>query len=946
MRRGKLLAMVLACSMIFGQTAWAAESQTTQTRTAVESTAEEELTEYQGEGDTGDVGISKDAIGEEEISGENASKGESLNQRETQEKEDPEMQTPNVNDTEAQMTEKPDSEENTKNENQVVKEENPEPAKETDNVETKKVTIHYQGDDRLVEIDENVHENMASVESSDSGIASWDHSIHHYIDYSTGEPQDKYYAGIMTESTGSAVLEFLDSEGNVLAKYEITVVYTEIIAYPGMATVFKPSQDGFPVDDNKLDEWEVISSDPSVCTGTLRFPDMNYDGSSVIAAVALDVGKTGSTLITINYMGSCMYKFQVNVPQNEKPDDIVAFKDPMLLYGLLETTLWDNGDGYSPDVNGDGYLSKTEMKKFEAVEMSYYKGITDLTGLEYAENLTYLGLEGQSELVNVDSLFKLEKLARINLRGTGVSIEDRFKLADFKNKTMVKGEMWSAEYEAELFDDPFEFELSENNSCVQQIEQYGIQYLLGIEVGETGLRISNGGQSVDIQIRVEGIDCDQPIGADSDVAIKTTGGQRILDSNGALWELYPEKKKVKENVSNYVAGWVYSGNESAEYKNYTDSDGTLWSDEGKLAENIVKFTGHYALNDEGVLKDIYGSQGTEITNVKSWIEYRRYIRFDEENMTPQWNTTTYVLKNDGTLWSRTEVEKNVDVNEFEQIRTDVKDMNDVGYLTEDGSYYAWRDTSEPMLTSVDNIEYIGEGMNPNFYTSTDGNAYILDGIDNYVSVGKVKLKDVVSSEGVHYYLTDKNELYRFNNGVSEKLADDVMEIQNTYYEGDAYYRTISGEYRRLSDCSKGTQENPIKIDIMGVYQLYDTGVEGDYELVRNNVVLLNHVNSILYVDTDVYFYALRTDGTLWELDEIPKQILELGKKVLAGDLDGNGVVNVSDLRMTLRSVCGKIKLTSEQTEAADVEKDDKNIVDVKDLRKMLRFVCGKIESLS
>ena len=64
---------------------------------------------------------------------------------------------------------------------------------------------------------------------------------------------------------------------------------------------------------------------------------------------------------------------------------------------------------------------------------------------------------------------------------------------------------------------------------------------------------------------------------------------------------------------------------------------------------------------------------------------------------------------------------------------------------------------------------------------------------------------------------------------------------------------------------------------------------------------------------------------------------------MKGDVDGSGKVDIADLRLVLRAVCGKVELTDAQTSAADVETDGK--VDIQDLRKILRFVCGKIESL-
>ena len=64
---------------------------------------------------------------------------------------------------------------------------------------------------------------------------------------------------------------------------------------------------------------------------------------------------------------------------------------------------------------------------------------------------------------------------------------------------------------------------------------------------------------------------------------------------------------------------------------------------------------------------------------------------------------------------------------------------------------------------------------------------------------------------------------------------------------------------------------------------------------------------------------------------------------MKGDVDGDGKVDIADLRLVLRAVCGKVELTDAQTSMAAVETDGK--VDIQDLRKILRFVCGKIETL-
>lgn len=64
---------------------------------------------------------------------------------------------------------------------------------------------------------------------------------------------------------------------------------------------------------------------------------------------------------------------------------------------------------------------------------------------------------------------------------------------------------------------------------------------------------------------------------------------------------------------------------------------------------------------------------------------------------------------------------------------------------------------------------------------------------------------------------------------------------------------------------------------------------------------------------------------------------------IKGDVNKDGAVDIEDLRIVLRYVCGKVELDAEQEEIADVVTD--GAVDIQDLRKILRFVCGKIDGL-
>lgn len=63
-----------------------------------------------------------------------------------------------------------------------------------------------------------------------------------------------------------------------------------------------------------------------------------------------------------------------------------------------------------------------------------------------------------------------------------------------------------------------------------------------------------------------------------------------------------------------------------------------------------------------------------------------------------------------------------------------------------------------------------------------------------------------------------------------------------------------------------------------------------------------------------------------------------------GDVNEDGIAGgIDDLRVVLRSVCGKVELTDSQRMAGDVTDDGE--VGIEDLRKILRFVCKKITEL-
>lgn len=90
-------------------------------------------------------------------------------------------------------------------------------------------------------------------------------------------------------------------------------------------------------------------------------------------------------------------------------DQEVVVKDPVLRGCMLKAG-WDE--------NSDGKITRGEMEK-QWMLFSDEGGISDLTGLEYAVNLTNLTLQSSSGITDLTPLTGLKKLSNLNLAGCG-----------------------------------------------------------------------------------------------------------------------------------------------------------------------------------------------------------------------------------------------------------------------------------------------------------------------------------------------------------------------------------------------------------------------------------------------------------------------------------------------------------------------------------------------
>lgn len=696
-----------------------------------------------------------------------------------------------------------------------------------------------------------------------------------------------------------------------------------------------------------LEAYEIESENEDICEVTGGIYQMPNGMNNVY--ITLNGIRKGTTIVNVVYSPDnntrSETKFEITV--NELPEDAVIFPDIVLRSCLAESV---------NDSNEDGCISKSELEKIESISTAGFFGgsIKELSGLEGAVHLQYLDLGNNTELSDISTLANLKNLQYVNLEGTKVSDADRWKLADFKDCTLPMGEKIYVPALLGLFGEELSVEAVSNAKCVeiQRMDYNGAVEVLAKEPGEPKLHISYKDLNTDIVLTIQGILADQEVGEDYPVEIESIGSisssafdldtALILDSNHQLWELYPEVVKKKDNVKAYVANWVYygPGRKDAEVCTYLlDNNKILWNDTEKLAANVERFDGRYALDTQGVLHNVYNSGNEQIENVEDW-----------SSPTYLDKGIVYILKKDGTLWKRQETARDQKAGQWEKVDSGVKQLYkinhyslDGGYLKTDGTIVAFDGTE----TTDIKADHMGE--KGSFYDK-EGNYYFYDW-EEYINLGKIDVKQAKlcrGSEEIILLLDQAGKAYKYDvqTKKQELLATDVMKINENFSywpESTAWaFQLTNGKY-----CDgNGNAMKEAKIGSSGYSYSLIWHDDGSQEVVRNGVPILSKVTAVWgeRIEGEWITFACRTDGTVWNITGVPKLVLDLKTSTyIKGDVNEDREVNIKDLQIVLRGVCEKIELTARQKMIADVVEDGE--VDIQDLRKELRFVCGKIESL-
>lgn len=761
-------------------------------------------------------------------------------------------------------------------------------------------------------VDAEIYQNGIQFESEDTEICT--------VNYTCSQNNGWLSLYFRGGKEGSTRAYLRDNEGNILREFHITVSYKTETVYMGYPKLIVTDNYYADIDES---EWTVTSSDSSVCIGTVGFGESNESGNRRLS-VQLEGKGVGTADITVKRNNSNINK-TYHVSVENTGEHMVIFEDVNLLDELLNETYTLTGDGSweldTNDLNGDGYLSESEMAELYDLYLASLD-IRSLEGLQYAVNVSRVDLSGNTELDNIEPLMQLEKLSSVNLDDTKVSDEDKMRLAGVKDEIHVeKGQIVSL-YQVDVSGVEYMQEVLEGKEFVEGIPEGVVdlgdyeadasesRYILGKEVGEAVVRVACGDFSMDVNVQVTGATSDQPLGNPSDREIIMVEGDYtndyvILDDLGRLWDIENEFQIIREGVKQYICGSIYSsgsaygeGVESFAY--VLDENGTLWSGEEKLAEDVESTQGHYALTKDGMLIDIYNDQSEEIENVEKWWE-DSYLVDDT-----YFQGVTYILKTDGTLWQRIENEKNAQPNELELISADVVDfqqndiyINDINYLKKDGQYI-WRKNPQEGSEETVILTNAASVMGECHYQGLDGNAYIKCG-DAVYSVGNVTIADSkilyvpVSSGGwneQYYYLTDEGKLFQFVVGEGSRLiAEHVTNMSiaerfyNVWQSQELFYLGEDGLYRDVNGTA-GSKEEPHTFYRSYGYGLQDYGVVGDYNLCNDyGAILLTHVKDIHWNGDGVY--ALRTDGTVWNVydsDDLGEEKIKLEKLL---DLDDN-----------------------------------------------------------
>ena len=543
----------------------------------------------------------------------------------------------------------------------------------------------------------------------------------------------------------------------------------------------------------------------------------------------------------------------------------------------------------------------TKVKELSIPDCS----VASISGIEKMEGLLHLTLDRNAQLSDISPLYKMDGLKNVRLEATAVSGEDMIKLARYQNKEMIPGDKGCL-YEINVY--PLaETLILEENSVIK----YADGEIIAERTGTAHIQLTCKESKKTITINVSPIEENPPVAEEKNVDISypenVNSNQAstavIIDSEGQLWNIYPELSKVQENVKEYSAEKVCGDDTVYEY--VIDNENSLWVGESKRIENVVSVDYPYVLDENNVLHNLYDESAGVVQNVAEY-------QISRENGMYQPGGTSYVLKTDGTLWAkepttRIFTARMMMANEvvsvgWRLIDENVKSISEWYYLKNDGTLLNYQ--SEQIAENIESLNKVAGGyydINHNYFNQKNEN------------LGKIEVVDTVNYGPSAYVLTADGRVYQVSELFGEKklIAENVKCFS---HDGnvDWNYQLNDGKYVKMdgTEVTEGVIKNFLITDKAGItssYELYHNG-DFQYDIKKNDVVRLTSAKDMWNGAGRIF--ALRSDGTIWDVTNEPECIY--------GNIP---VTNISldrdNITLTGKGTVAVLKFTIYPTDALD-----------------------------
>lgn len=181
-------------------------------------------------------------------------------------------------------------------------------------------------------------------------------------------------------------------------------------------------------------------------------------------------------------------------------------------------------------------------------------------------------------------------------------------------------------------------------------------------------------------------------------------------------------------------------------------------------------------------------------------------------------------------------------------------------------------------------------------------------------------------------------------------------VYGIYQEGDEIKYVIKQSYRDEGTVHTAPISTEIPAEGIKLDQTSATLTQGDTLQLTATVEPSNASTPLVWTSSAPEIAAVDKNGLVTALGEGNAVITVHSGNASAscsvtvealpyvlGDVNSDGKIDISDLRLVLRYVCGKVELSQQQILAGDVVVNGK--VNIEDLRLLLRYICGKVASL-